>query len=71
MERMVEIRITKSILLIPERVLWKYIPADELEAGIKRGKTFKRAERAERWKKSRTARKDMPTISFSGGDDDG
>ncbi len=43
MERLAEIRLTKSILLIPEKVLWKYLPASELEAGIRRGKGYKRA----------------------------
>lgn len=42
MERMAEIKITKSLLLIPERILWKYLPANEIEAGIKRGKGYKR-----------------------------
>lgn len=43
MERLAEIKITKSLLLIPERILWKYLPACEIEAGIKRGKGYKRA----------------------------
>ena len=44
-ERLAEIRITKSILLIPEKIIWKYIPADELAEGIRRGKQFKRQQR--------------------------
>jgi hypothetical protein len=43
LERLAEIRITKSILLIPERILWKYLPASEITAGIGRGKAYKRA----------------------------
>lgn len=52
-KRFAEIRITKSVLLIPERVLWKYIPACEIEEGIKRGKGFKRAQRVERYEQSK------------------
>lgn len=52
-ERLAEIKITKSILLIPERVIWKYIPASEIEAGIGRGKARKRGLRAEQYEKSR------------------
>lgn len=48
MERLVEIRVTKSLLLIPERVLWKYLPVSEIEAGIERGKAYKRAVAAEK-----------------------
>ena len=48
MERFAEIRITKSILLIPERILWKYLPADEITEGIKRGKGYKRVLACER-----------------------
>jgi hypothetical protein len=48
MERLAEIRLTKSILLIPEKVIWKYIPIYELEAGIKRGKLYKRIEATEK-----------------------
>lgn len=47
-ERLAEIKITKSILLIPERVLWRYLPANELEAGIRRGKAYRRATACER-----------------------
>lgn len=53
MERLAEIRITKSLLLIPERILWKYLPASELEAGIGRGKAYKRAVRVEQYEKSK------------------
>lgn len=51
MERLAEIKITKSTLLIPERVIWKYLPSSEIEAGIARGKGFKRTQRAERYEK--------------------
>jgi hypothetical protein len=53
MERLAEIRLTKSILLIPERVIWKYLPPSELEAGIKRGKAKKRCDRVERFEQSK------------------
>lgn len=45
LERLAEIRLTKSILLVPERILWKYLPPDEIEAGIGRGKAYKRGQR--------------------------
>lgn len=45
MERLAEIRLTKSLLLIPERVLWRYLPPEEIELGISRGKAFRRGER--------------------------
>lgn len=48
MERLAEIKVTKSILLIPERVLWQYLPPSEIEAGIRRGKGFKRAMAVEK-----------------------
>lgn len=47
-ERMAEVKVTKSLLLIPERVLWQYLPAQEIEAGIRRGKGLKRCEAVER-----------------------
>lgn len=45
MERLAEIRLTKAILLVPERVLWKYLPPEEIELGISRGKAYRRGER--------------------------
>ena len=45
MERMAEIKLTKSVLFIPERILWQYIPPEEIEEGIRRGKQFKRQQR--------------------------
>lgn len=37
----------KMILIIPEKVLLDYIPPEEIEEGIKRGKGYKRAELVE------------------------
>lgn len=48
MERLARIHVTKSILLIPERILWQYLPASEIEAGIERGKGYKRAVSVEK-----------------------
>lgn len=43
MERMAYIKLSsKCTLVLPERVLWKYLPPPELEAAIKRGKAYKR-----------------------------
>lgn len=47
MERLAEIRLTKSILLIPEKILWRYLPVNEIEAGISRGKAYRRGQRVE------------------------
>jgi len=44
-ERFAFIRLTKSVLLIPEQVIWKYLPASEIEQGIRRGKGYRRSER--------------------------
>jgi hypothetical protein len=53
MERLAEIRLTKSILLIPEKVLWTYLPVSEIEEGIKRGKGYKRGLQAEKRQKGK------------------
>ncbi|MGI6588029.1 MAG: hypothetical protein ACOX2N_04460 [Peptococcia bacterium] len=47
MERLAEIKLTKSLLLIPERVLWKHLPVEEIEKGMLRGKAHKRGLRIE------------------------
>ena len=47
MERLVELKLTKSILLIPERILWKYLPVEQIELAILRGKAHKRGLRVE------------------------
>ena len=60
MERLAEIKITKSILLIPERILWKYLPASEIEAGIGRGKGYKRSLRVEKFENGRTVKANNP-----------
>lgn len=52
-ERFAEIRVTKSLLLIPERILWQYLPASEIEEGIRRGKGYKRSLRVEEYEKSK------------------
>lgn len=43
LDRMVEVRMTKCLLILPERVIWK-LPPEELMAAIKRGKHYRRAE---------------------------
>lgn len=48
MERLAEIKITKSVLLVPERILWKYLPASEIEEGIRRGKGYRRSLQTEK-----------------------
>lgn len=52
-ERLAFIRLTKSVLLIPEQVLWKHIPANEIEAGIRRGKGWKRSNRVDQYEAKR------------------
>lgn len=44
MSKMVEIKMTKCLLLIPETLIWNYIPQGELKAGIERGKRRLRGE---------------------------
>ncbi len=41
MKRLAEIRLESEILLIPEKVLWRYLPIQEIEKGIRRGKESK------------------------------
>lgn len=53
MERMAQIKVTKSILLIPEKVLWQYLPSGEIAAGIRRGKGYKRSQRVAEYERSR------------------
>jgi len=48
-ERMVYITLSsKCTLVLPEKTLWKYLPPDELELAIKRGKAYKRTLASQR-----------------------
>lgn len=38
MDKMVEVKLTKCLLILPEKVIWKSISPAELAAGIRRGK---------------------------------
>jgi len=50
MERLAMIVLSSSILLIPERVLWKYLPGCEIEAGRIRGKAYAKLIKAKKEK---------------------
>ena len=52
-ERYAYVRLTKSLLLIPEKLIWKHIPAEELKKAIARGKGYKRSIRVEDYENER------------------
>ena len=47
MERLAEIKFTKNIILVSERILLKYLPPEEIDVGISRGKAYLRGQRVE------------------------
>lgn len=55
MERLAKIILSNSILLIPERILWKYLPASEIKTGMARGKIYTITQKI---KNKRTERKE-------------
>jgi len=48
MSKMVQVKITKGILILPETDLLKYLPAEVFVAALKRGKQEKRRLSAEK-----------------------
>lgn len=43
MSKLVEVKITKGLLVLPENCLAKYLPPDIYIEALKRGKAFKRS----------------------------
>ena len=46
--KLAEIKITKAVLCIPEAELMKYLPAEMVKEGLRRGKAIKRSQQRAR-----------------------